>query len=79
MKRLLQHIEPAVNRQSFNGTHLAPGALTSGRQTGTDLLAIEQHSAGAAVAGITAYLGASQTEFVTQGIRQTLRRSATAD
>ena len=39
-----------------------------------DLLAVEQHGAGTAVAGMAADLGASQAEVVAQHIREAARR-----
>ena len=69
----------AVLGEAFDGGDFLAFAAEGRDQAGVERFAVQPHRAGAAVAGITAYLGASQTEFVTQGIRQTLRRSATAD
>ena len=56
--------------KSLDGHHLPAGALAGGDDAGADLLAVEQHRAGAAVAGMAADLGAGQAEFVAQQVRQ---------
>ncbi len=43
---------------------------------GTDLLAVEQHRAGAAVAGLATDLGALQAQRLAQGLRQPADRVA---
>ena len=51
-----------------------PSHWPIGDEAGADLLAVEQHRAGAAVAGIAADLGAGQAELVAQHVGEAPRR-----
>ena len=59
-----------------------PATWPTGDQAGADRLAVEQHGAGAAIAGVAADLGAGQAELVAQHVGQPRgsapRRTATA-
>ena len=54
------------HRQSLDRCHRAAGHLAQRHQTGAARLAIDEHGAGAAIAGIAADLGAGQAQFVAQ-------------
>ena len=56
--------------QPFDGGDRAAFALAAGDEAGADRLAVEQHRAGAAIAGVAADLGAGQAELVAQHGRQ---------
>ena len=66
----LQLGEHAIRRQPFDGDDIAALDLAQRHQAGADLLAIQQHRAGAAIAGIAADLGAGQAEILAQHIGQ---------
>ena len=51
-----------------------PAAWADRRQAGADGLAVEQHRAGAAIAGIAADLGAGQPQILAQHLRQPAHR-----
>ena len=55
---------------------VAAFALADGDDAGAHLLAVEQHRAGAAVAGVAADLGAGQAELVAQRVGEPPRRIA---
>ena len=70
----LQDRERAIGLgEALDRRHRAPGALADGDDARADLLAVEQHGAGAAVAGVAADLGAGEAELVAQGIREAPR------
>ena len=53
-----------------------PASWPSGDEAGADRLAVEEHRAGAAVAGVAADLGAGQAELVAQHLGQPAHRVA---
>ena len=62
--------ELAVARQAFDRHDRAVLRLADRDQAGADLRAVQQHRAGAAIAGIAADLGAGETEIVAQHVGQ---------
>ena len=71
----LQRRQPAVAAPGLRPSSTArPATCAAGDQAGADLLAVEQHRAGAAIAGIAADLGAGQAELVAQRAARRVRR-----
>ncbi len=64
----LQRIEPAAFGETLDGHDRAALDLRRGDEAGADLRAVEQHRAGAAIAGIAADLGAGQPQILTQEV-----------
>ena len=65
----LQRRQRAVGAgEALDRRHRAAVALADGDDARADLLAVEQHGAGAAVAGVAADLGAGQAELVAQRV-----------
>ena len=62
--------------KAFDGAHDAAFALADGDDARAQRLAVEQHGAGAAVAGMAADLGADEAELVAQGVGEAARRCA---
>ena len=76
-ERALQRRERTVGAgETFDRRHRAPVALADADDARADLLAIEQHRARTAIAGVAADLGAGQAELVAQGVGETPRRVA---
>src|SRR4029079_19827502 len=76
-ERALQRREGAVGpREAFDRRHRAAAALADGDDARADLLAVEQHRARAAVAGVAADLGAGEAELVAQRVGESPRRIA---
>ena len=73
---LLQRRERAVRRKALDRLDRAAGHLAHRDQAGADLPAVEQHRAGAAVAGVAADLGAGEAEIVAQRGGETRDRRA---
>src|SRR3546814_19543737 len=61
---LLQAPSIGIAGQPLDGGDPAALGLAAGQQTGAELLAVDQHGAGAAVAGAAADLGAGEAELV---------------
>ncbi len=74
MERALQCGELARDRKTFHRGDAASGNLAGGNQAGADLRTVEQHRAGAAIAGVAADLGAGGAELVAQHIGEASRR-----
>ena len=73
----LQQRELAVVAgQAFDRGHGPARALADRDDARADLLAVEEHGAGAAIAGVAADLRADEAELVAQGIREAPRRLA---
>ena len=66
----LQVRQGVLPGQPLDGDHVAPGRARQRRQAGADRLPVEQHGAGAAVAGIAADLGAGQPQLAAQHLRE---------
>ena len=67
VERVLERRQPpARRRQPLDGQHLAPLDLGHRRHAGADLAAVQQHRAGAAIAGVAADLGPGQQELLAQ-------------
>ena len=75
-KRLLQGAELTLLSQTFDRLDHTAFGLRNGGQTGTHLPSVQQHRAGAAVAGVAADLRPSKPQSVAQDIRQTRCRIA---
>ena len=71
----LQRRKLAVG-EAFDGTHRAAGNAGRRNQAGADRLVVQHHRAGAAIAGVTADLGAGEMQFVAQHRRQPLSPAA---
>jgi hypothetical protein len=69
---VLQRVQFAVLGQALDGDDAAAFDAGDGDQARTDLAAVEQHRAGAAIAGVAADLGAGETERVTQHVGEAL-------
>ena len=85
LRRALDMERPAQPRdervcavEALNRLHDATLNLTCGDQTGADRLAVEQHGAGAAIAGVAADLHAGKPAALAQGVGQALRAVAEA-
>ena len=73
----LQRRQRAVGAgEAFDRRHRAAVALADADDARADLLAVEQHRAGAAVAGVAADLGAGQAELVAQRVGEAPARIA---
>ena len=73
----LQRRQRAVGAgEAFDRRHRAAVALADADDARAHLLAVEQHGAGAAVAGVAADLGAGQAELVAQGVGEAPARVA---
>ena len=69
VKGLLEPGQAAARRfQPLDGQHLAPLDLSHRRHAGTDLAAVQQHRAGAAIARIAADLGAGHRQLFTEHV-----------
>ena len=66
------------SRQPLDGHDGAAGHLADRHQAGADLPSVEQHGAGAAIAGVAADLGAGEAEIVAQHVGEAARRIARA-
>ena len=66
------------SRRPSTVSMLAPSACAVGNQAGAHLLAVEQHRAGAAVAGLAADLGAGEAELLAQRRRPSEAKGAAA-
>ena len=73
-KRFLQAVEHRrTRRQSFYRRNVTSRNLSRGNQARANRLAVEQHRAGAAVAGIAADFCSGQPEIVAQDTREAAR------
>ena len=63
-----------VRPRALDGLDRAPSACAGRHEAGADLHAVEEHGAGAAVAGTAADLGAGEAELVAQRLRRAARR-----
>ena len=70
----LQAREGAVPGQALDGEDVAARDLAQRHQTGANLLAVEQHRAGAAIAGVAADLGADQPELLAEHVGEARER-----
>jgi hypothetical protein len=66
----LHGVHGAVGGQTFDGLHLGTLGLHRQHGAGLDGLAIDQHRAGSALAGIAARMGARQAQLFTQRLHQ---------
>ena len=74
-ERLLQGLAlGGVRRQSFDGDDAGACRLRHGHQTGAGRFTVDQHRAGAAIAGITARLGSHQAKLAAQHVAQSRHR-----
>ena len=69
---LLQRMQLGALRHALDGLDRAALGLGAEHQAGADQAAVEQHAAGAAVAGRAAFLAAGQVELVAQHVEQGL-------
>ncbi len=76
-ERLLQRMQCAIRRQSFDGRHVGTVVHDGERETGIDPPPIHQHGARAALAVIASLLGAGKVEMVAQRIEQSRPRRDT--
>ena len=65
-ERAAQALRRAAGAGAFDGVDRRAIGLRRRHQAGADLRAVEQHGAGAAVAGVAADLGAGEAELVAQ-------------
>ena len=70
----LQPVQPAVRGESLHGLHMAAGGLGQRHHAAADLGTVEQHRAGAAVAGVAAHLRPGKAEVVAQRIGESSQR-----
>ena len=70
----LQAVQPSFGGKALHGLHVAPGGLGQRHHAATHLGAVEQHRAGAAVAGVAADLGPGQAEIVAKRIGEAPER-----
>ena len=73
-KGLLERMEPAVCRETFDGQHVTVSTLDAQNETRQHRLAIEQHRARAALSELAAMLGAAEVQVFTQHLEQRLVR-----
>ncbi len=69
-KGLLKGVKPLLIGKAFNGNNLATSTLAGQDQTGIDGLPIEKDGTGPALADPAAFLGAGETEFVSEKVDQ---------
>ncbi len=67
VERLLDGMKHAVLGETLDGRDLAAVAAKGGHQAGMERVAVEPHGAGAAVAGIAAFLDAEHLEVAQEG------------
>ena len=70
----LQAVEASLPGEALHGFHVAPCGLGHGHHAAAHLGAVEQHRAGAAVAGVAAYLGAGEPEIVAERVGEAPER-----
>ena len=75
-ERLLQGVEFAVAGDAFDGGDAATFGFDSEDQAGGDDVAVENDSAGAAVAVVAAFLGTREADDVAEDFEETLARLA---
>src|ERR1700730_9349836 len=66
-KRLLHRVGAAIGREALDGGDGMAVGAESGDQAGMHRLSIEQHGAGAAVAGVAAFLDAEMPKLAQEG------------
>jgi hypothetical protein len=66
-ERLLHRMQRAILRKSLDGDHLAPGGAEGRHEAGMKWRAVEPYRAGAAVAGVAAFLDAEHTAIAQEG------------
>ncbi len=71
----LQAVQP-VGGEALDGGDVAADGGGGRRQAGADRLSVQQHGAGAAVAGVAADLGAGQAQHLAERVREAARRVA---
>ncbi len=69
-----QALRRAAGAGTFDGVHRGAMGLRCRHEAGADLRAVEQHGAGAAIAGVAADLGSGEAEPVAQEIGERLER-----
>ncbi len=67
---LLDAMEPAVLCEAFNGCDLFAFGKTGGSEAGSNGLAVEENSAGAALAFATTVLGAGEVEVFAEDLEE---------
>jgi hypothetical protein len=69
---LLEGVEAFGRGEAFHGENLSPLCFDGEYEARADDIAVEKDAAGAAVSGCTAFLRASEVEFVPQDFQQRL-------
>ena len=64
---LLHRMQRTVLRQSFDGGYFAPGGAEGRHEAGMKWRAVEPHGAGAAVAGVAAFLDTEHAAVAQEG------------
>jgi len=67
-ERPLKAVQAAVSGEALHGLHAAARSLGQRHHAAAHLGAVEQHRAGAAVAGVAAHLGPGEAEIVAQRV-----------
>ena len=67
VERLLHRVELPVLGQALDGRHFAPFGAKGGHQAGMEWLAVQPHRAGAAIAGVAAFLDAKDLQVAQKG------------
>src|SRR5260221_12359339 len=70
MEGALQRADLTLGREAFDRGDVASADLADSDEAGADLRAVEQHGAGATIAGVAADLGADGTELVAKDIAE---------
>ena len=70
MKGALQRPPDRIVRDAFDGLHPPALELCRRNEAGAGLLLVDEHRAGAAIAGVAADLGAGEAELLAQHARQ---------
>src|SRR5581483_9417058 len=72
-ERLLHRMHFAIGAKALDGRHRMPFGAKRRNETAVHRLAIEQHGAGAAIAGVAALLHAEMAEFAQEGAQALAR------
>jgi hypothetical protein len=74
-KSAAQPFGDSVGAGALDGVHIRTMRLRRRDEAGADLCAVDEHGAGAAIAGVAADLGAGESEPVAQHVGERLERT----